>query len=139
MSTLKEAGRVVGSGGTDMPPYQVDLRVSRHTFVADEPRIEGGANAGPNPFEYVLCGLVACTATTLRMYAERKAWDLSTITVDVRLKLDESGHASIERTILVPRDLTSDQQARLEEISARTPVTQALRIPIATSVIPGDV
>ncbi|MBL0006897.1 MAG: OsmC family protein [Saprospiraceae bacterium] len=42
-------------------------------IVADEPLDHGGKDAGPTPTELVLSGLAACTASTLRMYADKKA------------------------------------------------------------------
>jgi putative redox protein len=83
-------------GGTDTPFYSIDLRVGRHRLLADEPLNEDGADVGPSPYGFLLSGLAACTATTLRMYAAHKGWDFGRITVDVRYDVDESGQASIE-------------------------------------------
>jgi putative redox protein len=132
-----QLARVVGSGGTDAPAYRVELRVGRHHLVGDEPPNEGGADVGPSPFGFLLSGLAACTATTLRMYAARKGWDLTSITVDVRYDIDESEQASIQRTITVPSLLTAEQRQRLADIATRTPVTLAIRTPISTVVQPG--
>jgi putative redox protein len=82
--------------------------------------------------------LAACTATTLRMYASRKGWDLPTIEVDVRYDISDDKSASIVRTITVPDNLAADQRARLAEIAERTPVTLAPRAgaPINTTFRP---
>ena len=45
-------------------------------MVADEPAVLGGHDVGPDPFEYLLAGLGACTVMTLRLYADRKGWPL---------------------------------------------------------------
>jgi putative redox protein len=60
--------------GTDR--YHVDLQAGRHGLAADEPAEHGGADTGPPPFGLLLSGLGACTAITLRMYADRKGWPL---------------------------------------------------------------
>jgi putative redox protein len=72
---------------------------------------------------------------TLRMYAERKGWELTTIAVDVRFDVGDDGHRVIERTITVPVDLTPEHRQRLADIAERTPVTLAIRAgtPIATT------
>lgn len=101
------------------------------------PETEGGGNVGPSPFGLLLSGLAACTATTLRIYAARKGWDLANMTVDVRYEVDESGQASIKRTVTVPLSLTATDRDRLADIAKRTPVTLAIRTPIATTVEPG--
>ena len=72
----------------------------------------------------------------MRLYAERKGWELASIEVDVRLEIDidDNGRRSIARTITVPGDLTSEQRQHLADIAERTPVTLAIRdgVPIAT-------
>ncbi len=137
--TTTHVARAVGSTGSTTPAYRVDLRVGPHQLVADEPATAGGGDLGPSPFGLLLSALAACTATTLRMYAERKGWELTTIDVDVRYDVGDDGQATIRRTVTVPAELPADQRARLGEIAERTPVTLAIRAgpPITTTLQTG--
>jgi putative redox protein len=137
MSIVKHFARVMGSTGTDKPHWQVDLRSGAHRLVADEPASLGGGDVGPTPFGLVMCGLAACTSTTLRMYAERKEWPLTGIEVDVRYSQTDDDPAAIDRTITVSGDLTESHITRLGEIAERTPVTLAVRAgtPIRTTLL----
>ncbi len=56
----------------------------RHRLLADEPEAVGGLDSGPNPYDYLSIALGACTAMTLRIYAEHKKLDLGRISVEVR-------------------------------------------------------
>jgi alpha/beta superfamily hydrolase len=48
------------------------VRAGRHVLTADEPAAKGGDDAGPDPYDYLLAALGACTSMTMRLYAERK-------------------------------------------------------------------
>jgi putative redox protein len=139
MTTLRHVAQAVGATGSTAPSYRVELRAGRHRLVADEPTAGGGGDAGPSPFGLLLSSLAACTAMTLRMYAERKGWDLATIEVDVRYDVAEDGQASIDRTITLAADLPAEQREHLAGIAERTPVTLAVRAgtPITTTVRSG--
>jgi putative redox protein len=116
-------------------PYAQRVQVGNHVVPSDEPASRGGADAGPSPTGLVLAGLAACTSITLRMYADRKGWELGTVHVD--LKLLRTGAAErIERTIRLGAALAPEQQARLLEIADKTPVTKMLKagLPIATTL-----
>ena len=104
-------------------------------IASDEPVKRGGTNTGPSPFELVLAGVGACTAITLRMYAERKQWNLGSIRVKLRL-LKDGDNLRIERTVSLSGALDEEQRAKLLEISDKTPVTKALTsgVPIQTTV-----
>ncbi len=136
MTTKRHLGHAVAAAGASDPHWQVELHSGGHRLVADEPASNGGGETGPTPFGLLLSGLAACTAMTLRMYAERKGWTLTSIEVDVRYSVTEDDEASIERTITVPVEFPPDQRDRLAEIAERTPVTIAVRrgTPITTAM-----
>ena len=56
-----------------------DMLDGRHALVADEPVNAGGKDAGPNPYELLLMSLGACTSMTLRLYARRTSFPLTSI------------------------------------------------------------
>lgn len=107
-----------------------------HELASDEPEKRGGTNTGAAPFDLMLASLGACTAITLRMYSERKQWNLGTIDIALRLVKDGDGPMRIERNISVSAPVDGEQQAKLLEIADKTPVTKALAagVPIQTVV-----
>lgn len=114
------------SGTSDGAPFATALTFRQHHLTADEPHALGGANAGPPPFAYLLSGLIACTCITLRMYAARKDWPLSGITVEADYHHLPDG-AYIDRVLRFTGDLSDEQRARLADVAERTPVTLALK------------
>ncbi|WP_333572291.1 OsmC family protein [Sphingomonas sp.] len=105
------------------------LQAGRHTLLADEPASNGGRDAGPAPYDLLLAALGACTAMTLRMYADRKGWRIDTLEVDLRiLGTPEARHILRILTLSGPDDAG---RARLAEIAERTPVTLTLKQGIA--------
>ena len=120
ITTILATATVQGEQG-----YAQKITASAHELASDEPVKRGGTNTGASPFELLLASLGACTAITLRMYSERKQWDLGVITVTLRMLKDaEAQH--IERHISVSGTLDAEQQKKLLEIADKTPVTKAL-------------
>ena len=116
--------------------YHTDLQAGRHALTADEPVDQGGSDTGPAPFGLLLSGLGACTAITLRMYADRKQWPLEGVDVRLAYAVRDRATRWIDRTITLRGPLEDDQRARLAEIAEKTPVTRAVRggIEIRTTV-----
>ncbi|HEV7370990.1 OsmC family protein [Arenibaculum sp.] len=113
----------IGLDGLDGYTQRVQAR--QHELRADEPASHGGNDAGPAPYELLLASLGACTAITLRMYAERKGWELGALHLDLAFFKDEENER-VEREVRVGHALSDDQRARLLEICDRTPVTRTL-------------
>jgi putative redox protein len=128
----REAERVADATatiGTDR--HHVDLQAGRHGLAADEPTDHGGADTGPPPFGLLLSGLGACTAITLRMYADRKQWPLDEVDVQLVYTVKDRASRWIDGQITVCGPLCGplgdDQRARLAEIAEKTRVTEAVR------------
>jgi len=117
--------------------YAVSIDAGRHAIVADEPRSNGGADVGPAPYDLLLAGLGACTSITLRMYADRKEWDLQSLQVDLNY-VRQGDQERIERTLHLFGNLSDEQRARIADIAERTPVTLTLKkgLPISTELAP---
>ena len=97
----------------------------RHSLTVDEPPALGGLDAGPAPYDVLLASLGACTAITLRMYAERKGWPLTGASVELKHHKD-GDRSKVARVLHLTGDLDAAQRARLADIAERTPVTLTL-------------
>ena len=108
--------------------YAHTVTVNGHALTVDEPEKLGGKNAGPAPFDLYLASLAACTAITLRMYAERKGWDLGEFRAVLRLSFGEDGRPHVHRSLHADGPLDDTQWTRLLEVVANAPVTKAMRV-----------
>jgi putative redox protein len=111
---------------SDEKPYGVRIEAGGHALRGDEPADHGGADTGPTPFGLLLSGLGACTAITLRMYAERKGWPLAGVDVKLTYVVKDRDSRWIDRLITL-HGINDDQRAGLAEIAEKTPVTRAVR------------
>ncbi|HEY4113151.1 MAG TPA: OsmC family protein [Rhizomicrobium sp.] len=112
--------------------YAQSITIGRHLLMADEPQSRGGQDAGPSPYDYVLAGLGACTAITVRMYVQRHNWLLTRTTVDLwHEKISSTDGAAVidrfHRAIRFEGDLTNEQRSRLRQIAEHCPVSETLR------------
>ena len=116
--------------GATYPPYATQLVVGHHHTVADEPVDLGGGDTGPAPDEILLSTLGACTAITLRMYAERKQWPLEG--VEVKLGYAERGKDKtvISRQVELRGKLDAGQRERLLQVANACPVHKILTGPV---------
>ncbi|MDQ1695599.1 MAG: putative redox protein [Frankiaceae bacterium] len=114
------------ASATNILGYRVEIRAGKHILTADEPVTNRGEDTGPSPYGLLLSGLGACTAITLRMYAERKGWPLGDVGVQLVLTVD-GDEQRISRVLSLAGALDDDQRARLLDISERTPVTKTLK------------
>ena len=106
-----------------------------HEIASDEPERRGGTNTGPAPYDLMLGSLGACTAITLRMYADRKEWQLGAIEVKLRLVKEGDEPVHIERKISTSEPIGEEQQAKLLEIADKTPVTKTLAPGVAIQTV----
>src|SRR5215204_3735315 len=105
--------------------HAVEMR--DHTLVADEPRDEGGDDAGPSPQELLAASLASCTAITMEMYAKRKGWNVAGLRVDCEYTPAERGHPTQFKLVMrMPAHLPDEQIERLAVIAARCHIHRTL-------------
>ena len=115
----------------------VTTQAGPHRLAADEPAGSGGTGTGPDPYSLLLAALGTCTAMTLLMYARRKNWPLTRVTVRLRQEKvhaqdcaeceDRTGRVDrTPRAVTLTGPLEAAQRARLMEIARRCPVHQTL-------------
>lgn len=106
-------------------------------MVADEPESLGGTDEGPNPYDYLIGALGACTAMTVRMYADRKGWPLESVEVNLgheKVHARDCGECETENgridrigmEIKLEGDLDDEQREKLLEIADKCPVHRTL-------------
>jgi putative redox protein len=116
-------------GTIGITKYQCKIEWRNGQFVADEPESNGGRDEGPDPFTLLLSSLTACTLITLRMYIDRKGWDVSRIAVNTNMYQEvKDGKTTniIDRDLLFLSPVTDDQKIKLQEITAQCPVSKLL-------------
>jgi putative redox protein len=135
MAHHAKQGLVSAAHARSKAGYAVTLRARAHSVAVDEPVAAGGTDTGATAMELLLGALASCTAVTLRMYAERKGWDLGEVRVDCRL-FDDGGARRIERQLRFGAALDEARRERLLAIAQRTPVTRVVMeaTPIATAI-----
>ncbi|GAA3636126.1 bifunctional alpha/beta hydrolase/OsmC family protein [Flavivirga jejuensis] len=128
--------------------FTTSIQTKNHTMIADEPSAIGGDDFGPSPYEYLNAGLVACTAMTLKMYAQRKQWDLQEVFVyvthsrkhsdDLGLEIEKPTYLDyISKKLKLIGNLNEAQKQRLKEIASKCPVhkTIASKVVFDTAII----
>ncbi|HEU4584287.1 MAG TPA: OsmC family protein [Gemmatimonadaceae bacterium] len=134
--------------------YVTEIMARGHLLIADEPASVGGTDMGPTPYDYLLASLGACTAMTLRIYADRRGWPLEDVAIRLwqsrvyekdceECEVSEVGIEQIEREIDMAGPLTEEQQEGLIRIADRCPVGQTLArgiriVPARAVRLPGE-
>ena len=117
--------------------FQQEIISGRHHLIADEPQDAGGLGSGPGPYDLLLAALGACTAMTVRLYADRKQLPLERTRVRLRhsrIYAADYGECEtkdgmldrIERIITLEGDLSTEDRKRLLEIADKCPVHRTL-------------
>ncbi|MBJ7882171.1 bifunctional alpha/beta hydrolase/OsmC family protein [Gelidibacter salicanalis] len=128
--------------------FTTSIQTKKHNFVADEPLSFGGDDFGPSPYDFLSAALASCTAMTLKLYAERKKWDLQEVYVYITYSKKHSEDLMQDREkptrfdhllkkLKFVGNLDATQKEKLVEIASKCPVHKTLLsdIVIDTEVI----
>jgi putative redox protein len=118
---------VSASIGTEKYKCTVNWRNGK--FIVDEPEFSGGKDLGPDPYTLLLSSLGTCTLATLRMYIDRKGWDVPNIAIAVNMyhELREGKNVTvIDRDVNFLSPVTDEQRERMIQIAKVCPVSKML-------------
>ena len=117
------------TGYNGMQKYKCTIVWRNGELIMDEPESVGGGNLGPDPFSTLLASLAGCTLSTLRMYIDRKGWDIPQI--DVALNMEQKSDAEattvITRRISFTEVVSAEQKERLLLIAEKCPISKLLK------------
>ena len=103
-------------------------------MMADEPKDEGGLDLGFSPNELMAASLAACTVITLRMYADRKKWNLDSVELTVSIEWDKlTLRTLMKKKMRLNGNLSPAERKRLREIGDKCPTHKMLQHPIMIS------
>ncbi len=110
----------------------------KYHFQIDEPVNVGGTESAPDPYDYVLAGLGACTSMTVGWYARQRKLPLENVTVSLRhsrihakdceeceTKAGMLDRIDVEVELTGP--LTVEQRSKLMEVAGKCPVHRTLK------------
>ncbi|WP_050616522.1 OsmC family protein [Bacillus testis] len=107
-------------------------------IIIDEPVRLGGSDEGPNPLEYLLGALSACTSITIAMVAKQKGFSYSGLSFSNSGKLDARGLSGVEgvttyfqtvsfEAVFETEERDENLQALKEEVEKRCPIYNLLK------------
>jgi putative redox protein len=114
-------------------PFTSHIYTKTHHIYGDEPVDFGGHGLGLSPYELLNAAIGSCTVLTLKLYAQRKQWDLKEVFVylsyskkhaaELNLEIEEMGQLDhISKKIKLIGNLTEEQRDALKEVASKCPV-----------------
>lgn len=118
---------LTGTIGTQK--YLCTITWRKGSFFMDEPTTIEGKDLGPDPYTALLASLAACTLSTLRMYIDRKGWDIPEINIALNMSQENDAEitTTISRLISFPATIEEDIKNRLLIIAEKCPVSKILK------------
>jgi putative redox protein len=118
-------------------PFLQEISAGTHRFQADEPASFGGTDAAPDPYDYLMASLGACTSMMVGLQARKRKWPLENIMVSLQHSrihaedceecLTKDGMTDrIDVGIELTGPLTSGQRAEWMKTAASCPIHRAL-------------
>lgn len=117
--------------------FTTSMQTRKHSLIADEPESFGGNDLGPAPYDFLSAALASCSVLTVKLYAERKGWDLQEVYAyityskkhsdDLMIDVEKPGNIDhLSKKLKFVGDLTEEQVKRLTAIASRCPVHKTL-------------
>ena len=110
-------------------PYLTTIKWNNGEIIADEPLGQGGSGNYPDPFSLLASSLAACSLITLRIYGERKEWNITDIKVSITISQERDGienQTAFTKSFEYEPAVTEEQRDRLALIASKCPIAKTL-------------
>ena len=115
-----------------------EVTAGKYRFQVDEPASLGGSETAPDPYDYLLTALGACTSMTVGWYARRNKIPLENIAVSLRHSRIHARDCEecetkagmldrIDLEVKLTGALSVEQHAKLMEVAGKCPVHRTLK------------
>jgi putative redox protein len=117
------------TGTIGIQKYLCTILWRNGTLIMDEPENINGKDLGIDPFSTFLASLAGCTLSTLRMYIDRKEWNIPEIKIKLNMsqELEPEVRTTISRVITFSSDISEEQKERLLLIAEKCPISKILK------------
>ena len=126
------------TGKIDRQNFLCSITWRNGVLIMDEPVETGGQDLGPDPYSTLLAALAGCTLSTLRMYINRKGWEIPEINISLNMsqELGDIITTTFNRVITFSDGITDEQKEKLLLIAKKCPVSKILehKIIIQTTI-----
>lgn len=119
-------------GGT-----RFDVTSGGHTVTVDQPRDEGGADAGMSPVELFVGSLAACVGYFASRFCARHGIPAEGLAIDVEWSTAERPHrvGAVALRLRLPVAVTPEQEERLLKVVHGCTVHQSLLVPPTVEIL----
>jgi len=115
--------------------YLVEIQSpTGNIVIADEPKEKGGEDKGLSPKELLASALAACTCATVRMFCNRKGWDVKNVHIEIEL-VEEDGKTTFNRKLQLQGSLDEAQRHTLLNVANACPIHKILTHAIAVETV----
>jgi uncharacterized OsmC-like protein len=115
-----------------------EIRAGNHWFQADEPVSFGGTDVAPDPHDYLMASLGACTSMMVGLHARKRKWPLENVSVSLghsRIHAKDCEECAtkdgmidrIDVAVELTGPLTAEQRGELMKTAATCPIHRALK------------
>ena len=112
--------------------YLMNISAGKNNIIGDEPSAKGGQEKGFNPLELLASALSSCTTATIKMFADRKEWDVEEVSVKVLFDNEtKEGVSQFKKIIEIKGNLTEEQRNILHKTAHACPIQKILTDEIA--------
>ena len=88
---------------------QTQLKIRNHEIKCDEEPLYEGNDEAPDPYDYVIAGVGGCAAISLRLFAQKKGWEIGDIGI-VLIYDCIDGEDVVKKEISFTGELTDEQR-----------------------------